>query len=145
MPVGNDAIARAPGLDIADILLILVLVVDLGGLRRRAILPRMLCNSSYVEGVRCVRALSTYTAGTRHHNETLMRCFGAFLLGIPFQRGSREVHGWVRAIRVDVIVPCVFAHVEDSLTKEGRMRIRSMTWIISVHSPSLPSVTGLLL
>lgn len=59
--------------------------------------------------------LPTYIAGTRDHNETLVRCFGAFLLCIPFRRGSSEVHGWVRTVRVDVVVACVFAHVDEGL------------------------------
>ena len=64
--------------------------------------------------------LSTYCAGTRDDNETLVRCFGAFLLCIPFERGSGKVHGWICAIRIDVVVSCVFAHREgDSLTEGG--------------------------
>lgn len=62
--------------------------------------------------------LSTYVAGTRHHDETLVRCLLALLLCIPFRRCSGEVHSWVCAIRVDVIVSCVFAHL-GSQTGEG--------------------------
>ena len=64
--------------------------------------------------------LSTYVAGTRDHNETLVRCFGAFFLCISFRRGSSEVHSWVCTVRVDVIVACIFAHNgESSPTEEG--------------------------
>ena len=67
-----------------------------------------------------MHVLPTYIAGTRDHNETLVRCFVALFLGIPLQRGSGEVHSWIGAIRIDVIVSRVFAHLErGSLKEEG--------------------------
>lgn len=63
--------------------------------------------------------LPTYVAGTRDHNETLVRCFGAFFLCVPFCRGSGEVHRWVCTIRIDVVVPGVFAHIDEGLRTEG--------------------------
>lgn len=62
--------------------------------------------------------LPTYIAGTRDHNETLVRCFAAFFLRIPFRRGPGEMHGWVCAVRVDVVVSCVFAHVDEGSRTE---------------------------
>ena len=64
--------------------------------------------------------LPTYIAGTRHHNEALVRCFVALFLGVPLQRGSGEVHSWIGAIRIDVVVSRVFAHLERGSLTEGR-------------------------
>ncbi len=64
--------------------------------------------------------LSTYVAGTRDHDETFVRCFAALFLCVPFRRGSGEVHGWVCAIRIDVIISCVFAHLEEGSQKVER-------------------------
>ena len=76
--------------------------------------------SSTVVGMR-MHLLPTYIAGTRHHNEPLVRCFVALFLGIPLQRGSRKVHSWIGAIRIDVVVSRVFAHLErgSRTEKEG--------------------------
>ena len=57
--------------------------------------------------------LPTYIAGARDHDVALVRSFGALFLRIALCRGSGKVHGWVRTVRVDVVVPCVFAHVEE--------------------------------
>ena len=72
--------------------------------------------------------LPTYIAGTRDHNETLVRCFAAFFLRIPFRRGSGEMHGWVGTVRVDVVVSCVFAHVDEGSRTERSREDGDLGW-----------------
>ena len=62
--------------------------------------------------------LSTYVASTRDHNETLVGCFAAFFLYIPFRGGSGEVHSRVGTVGVDVVVARVFAHLDQGFWVE---------------------------
>ena len=80
-----------------------------------------------------VYVLSTYVAGTGDHNKTFVRCLGAFLLWIPFERGSGEMHRGIGAIRIDVIISCVFAHREaDPLTEGRSFGIKLVIWMVLV-------------
>ena len=80
--------------------------------------------------------LPTDIARTRDHNESLVRCFGAFFLCISFQRGPGEVHCRVGAIRVHVVVSRVFTHLAGgSLTEdEGPESVCDLDIIISTQT-----------